>query len=77
LLKLNSSEPCRTEVCALKSFICEEAFQIAHQCLQLHGGYGYTTEFPPERWMRDLRLNTIGGGTTHIMERSIARELFL
>ena len=74
--KLIKGDNCRKEVCTLKAFICEEAFQIAHQCLQLHGGYGYTTEFSPERWLRDLRLNTIGGGTTQIMERSIARDFF-
>ncbi len=67
--------PCRLEVCALKKYICEYAFQIAHNCLQLHGGYGYTTEFLPERWMRDLRLNTIGGGTTQVMERVMIKEL--
>lgn len=75
LQKLNNKIPCRVEVSALKSFICEEAFFMANQCLQLHGGYGYTSEYPVERWLRDLRLNSIGGGTTHIMNRSIAREI--
>ena len=44
--------------------------------LQLHGGYGYTKEFLPERWLRDLRLNTIGGGTSEIMGRIWGREVF-
>lgn len=75
LKKINVRESCRVEVSSLKSYICEEAFLMANYCLQLHGGYGYTTEYPPERWLRDLRLNSIGGGTTDIMNRSIAREI--
>jgi acyl-CoA dehydrogenase len=73
---LQEGRKCRLEVSALKKYICEFAFQIAHHCLQLHGGYGYTTEFLPERWLRDLRLNTIGGGTTQIMERVMIKELW-
>ncbi|HMO18981.1 MAG TPA: acyl-CoA dehydrogenase family protein [Oligoflexia bacterium] len=74
--RLQEGLSCRLEVSALKAYVCERAFQIAHHCLQLHGGYGYTTEFLPERWLRDLRLNTIGGGTTQIMQRVIMKELW-
>lgn len=67
---------CRKEVSLAKKQICQLAIDLADACLQLHGGYGYTTEFKPERWLRDLRLNTIGGGTSEIMSRIAAKELF-
>jgi alkylation response protein AidB-like acyl-CoA dehydrogenase len=49
-------------------FVCDEAMQI-------HGGYGYITEFPVERYWRDARLMTITEGTTEIQLTIIAREL--
>ena len=58
-----------------KYFVCTMAIEAADACLQLHGGYGYTTEFSPERWLRDLRLNTIGGGTNEIMLTIAAKSL--
>ncbi|MBL7663369.1 acyl-CoA dehydrogenase family protein [bacterium] len=58
-----------------KIYACELAVQIADRCLQLHGGYGYTTEFLPERWLRDLRLNPIGGGTSEVMAMVAAKEM--
>lgn len=73
---LNEKKRCRREVSLNKLQSCELAIQIADACLQLHGGYGYTTEFLPERWLRDLRLNTIGGGTSQIMTRIAAKEIF-
>ena len=76
LNKLSKGERCRKEVSLAKLFVCELAIEVADLCLQLHGGYGYTTEFSPERWLRDLRLNTIGGGTSQIMTRVAAGELF-
>jgi hypothetical protein len=39
---------------------------VADRAMQIHGGYGYTTEFIPERWWRDLGLMPIGGGTSEI-----------
>lgn len=73
---LNNQQRCRKEVSLAKKSICQLAIEIADQCLQLHGGYGYTTEFSPERWLRDLRLNTIGGGANEVMSRIAAKELF-
>ncbi len=73
---LLAGKKCRKEVSLTKLFVCEEAIKVADRCLQLHGGYGYTTEFSPERWLRDLRLNTIGGGTSEIMARIAAKEIF-
>lgn len=72
LLKGNDA---RVLVSLAKLSICELAIKVADKCLQMHGGYGYTTEFRPERWLRDLRLNTIGGGTSEIMAKVAVKEL--
>ncbi len=72
---LQAGERCRKESSLCKIYTCELAIEVADRCLQLHGGYGYTTEFRPERWLRDLRLNTIGGGTSEIMARIAAKEI--
>ena len=75
LKMLKNAERCRIEVSVAKLQVCELAVEIADRCLQLHGGYGYTTEFSPERWLRDLRLNTIGGGTSEIMAKIASKDL--
>ena len=74
---LNSGQDCRSEVSYSKRKVCEDAVWIADRAIQIHGGYGYTTEFSPERWWRDLRLMTIGGGTSEIMAEIISKELRL
>jgi alkylation response protein AidB-like acyl-CoA dehydrogenase len=48
---------------------------VSRNGIQIHGGYGYTTEFLPERWWRDLRLMPIGGGTSEIMTNILRKEL--
>lgn len=72
---LNENKRCRVPVSLCKRSLCQTAIDVADACLQLHGGYGYTTAFPPERWLRDLRLNTIGGGTSEVMAQVAAKEL--
>ncbi|MCY4644938.1 MAG: acyl-CoA dehydrogenase family protein [Bacteriovoracales bacterium] len=49
--------------------------KIALDAIQLHGGYGYSREFPVERYMRDAKLNEIGAGTNEIMIAIIAKRL--
>ena len=49
--------------------------RVVDQCVQLHGGYGYTTEFPVERYYRDAPLMIIGEGTNEIQRIVIARGL--
>ncbi len=71
---LCAHKPCREEVSLAKRQVCEDAIWIADRCIQIHGGYGYTTEFSPERWWRDLRIMTIGGGTSEIMANIIVKE---
>jgi acyl-CoA dehydrogenase len=72
---LLAGKDCRTYVAAAKRMVCDDAVWIADKALQIHGGYGYTTEFSPERWWRDLRLMPIGGGTSEIMSNIVAKEL--
>jgi len=73
--ELCAHHDCRTLVAAAKRMVCDDAVWIADKAIQIHGGYGYTTEFLPERWWRDLRLMPIGGGTSEIMTNIIRKEL--
>jgi alkylation response protein AidB-like acyl-CoA dehydrogenase len=59
-----------------KLFATESAFEITHQALQVHGGIGYTTDVPIERYFRDARFMMIGGGTSEIMRFLIQREIY-
>jgi alkylation response protein AidB-like acyl-CoA dehydrogenase len=74
---LNDDKQCRKEVALAKRLICEDAIWLADRAIQIHGGYGYTKEFNPEKWWRDLRLMPIGGGTSEIMAEVVAKELRL
>ncbi|HZY93546.1 MAG TPA: acyl-CoA dehydrogenase family protein [Candidatus Bathyarchaeia archaeon] len=59
-----------------KLYATEAAFNITHQALQVHGGIGYTTDLPVERYFRDARFMMIGGGTSEIMKYIIQREVY-
>ena len=69
--------PCMREAAMAKLFASEVAQSVTWEALQIHGGYGYITEFPVERFWRDARLMTITEGTTEIQLTIIARELGL
>ena len=58
-----------------KLFASEAAFEIATEALRIHGGVGYTTELPVERYYRDAPLMIIGEGTNEIQRLVIARGL--
>ena len=58
-----------------KLFASEAAFEIATDAMRIHGGVGYTTEFPVERYYRDAPLMIIGEGTNEIQRLVIARGL--
>lgn len=58
-----------------KLFASEAAWRIADRALQIHGGYGYTRDFPLERYLRDLRIFRIYEGSSEIQRSIIARGL--
>lgn len=58
-----------------KSHLSELQKRILDHCLQLHGGYGYLTEYPVARAFLDTRAQTIYGGTTEIMKEVIGRDI--
>jgi alkylation response protein AidB-like acyl-CoA dehydrogenase len=58
-----------------KLFASETAHEVALEAMRIHGGYGYTTEFPVERYYRDAPLLIIGEGTNEIQRLVIARQL--
>jgi alkylation response protein AidB-like acyl-CoA dehydrogenase len=51
------------------------ARQVTNDALQIHGGYGYITEYHVERYLRDAKLTEIGEGTSEIQRMVIARNL--
>ena len=58
-----------------KLFASEAAMRATDKAIQIHGGYGYTREFPVERYFRDAKLCTIGEGTSEVQRMVIARHL--
>jgi alkylation response protein AidB-like acyl-CoA dehydrogenase len=73
---LDQGDPEAAHLCAMaKRFATEAGFTVADQALQLHGGYGYLTEYGIEKIVRDLRVHRILEGTNEIMSLIIARRL--
>jgi alkylation response protein AidB-like acyl-CoA dehydrogenase len=58
-----------------KLFASETAVRVAEECVQIHGGYGYTKDYPAEKYWRDSKLCTIGEGTSEIQRIVIAKQL--
>ena len=58
-----------------KMYASEVCVKVANEAVQIHGGYGYTKEFPVEKFYRDSKLCTIGEGTTEIQKLVIARKI--
>ena len=58
-----------------KYFASEIAVKAANEAVQIHGGYGYIKEFPVEKFYRDVKLMTIGEGTSEVQKMVIARRL--
>jgi len=65
------------EVTMAKLLTQRAALEVADECLQIHGGYGYMREYGIERAVRDLRLGPIGGGTDEVMKEILGRQLGL
>jgi acyl-CoA dehydrogenase len=74
-LRYGVGEDVRGEISMVKLYTAEMVNRVAYECVQMHGGYGYMREYPIERFARDARLMTIGGGTSEIMREIIAKQL--
>ena len=74
--KLDTGAPDATKFCAMaKLCVTDRAFEVANQCLQLHGGYGYLADYGIEKIVRDLRVHQILEGTNEIMRLIVSRTL--
>mgnify|MGYP000072980961 CR=1 FL=1 len=74
--KLDTGSADATAYCAMaKRYATDAGFEVANQALQLHGGYGYTKEYPLERHVRDTRVHQILEGTNEIMRVIVARAI--
>jgi alkylation response protein AidB-like acyl-CoA dehydrogenase len=71
----SQSQPFTKEAAMAKMFASEMAEQVCRDAIQVHGGYGYSREYPVERMYRDARLMTIGEGTSEIQRLVIARHI--
>jgi len=58
-----------------KLYASETAVRAADECVQIHGGYGFVKDYPAEKYFRDVKLCTIGEGTSEIQRLVIARQL--
>ncbi|MGY3590063.1 alkylation response protein AidB-like acyl-CoA dehydrogenase [Bradyrhizobium sp. USDA 4341] len=73
---LDRKDPDASMLCAMaKRFGTDVGFEVANQALQLHGGYGYLSEYGVEKIVRDLRVHQILEGTNEIMRLIVSRKL--
>ena len=63
------------EAAQAKLYASEVSREVANEGIQIHGGYGYTKDFPAERFYRDAKLNEIYEGTSEVLRNTIAKEL--
>ncbi len=64
------------KLCSMaKLLVTEQMNKVATECLQMYGGYGFMEEYPMARMFRDVRVGTIGGGSSEIMREIIAKML--
>lgn len=71
----NKKQPMTKESAIAKYYASEVACRVANEAVQIFGGYGYTKEFPAEKFYRDAKLCTIGEGTSEIQKLVISREI--
>ena len=72
--KKNNNEPVTKIAAMAKYYASEVCVKVANDAVQIYGGYGYTKDFPVEKFYRDAKLCTIGEGTSEIQKIVIARE---
>ena len=71
----DAGRPYTTEAAMAKLYASEVARDVTNDAIQVHGGYGYITEYKVERYLRDAKLTEIGEGTSQIQRLVIARNL--
>jgi alkylation response protein AidB-like acyl-CoA dehydrogenase len=71
----NNRQPMTKEGAFAKYFSSEVSVKCGNEAMQIMGGYGYTKEYPAEKFLRDARLMTIGEGTSEIQKLVISREI--
>ncbi|MGH7841535.1 MAG: acyl-CoA dehydrogenase family protein [Candidatus Binataceae bacterium] len=71
----DAGQPFAREASIAKLFASETAMWTTTKAVQIHGGYGYVTDFPVERYMRDAKLGEIGEGTSEVQRMIIAKSL--
>ncbi|MDS0276602.1 acyl-CoA dehydrogenase family protein [Halomicroarcula sp. S1AR25-4] len=73
--RMDRGEDARQAASMAKYFASEGAVDVTNEAVQIHGGYGYTTDFPVERLYRDAKVTTIYEGTSEIQKNVVARSL--
>jgi alkylation response protein AidB-like acyl-CoA dehydrogenase len=71
----NAGQKCTKESAMAKYYASEVSVEVSTDAVQIHGGYGYTKDFPVEKFYRDSKLCTIGEGTSEIQKLVISREV--
>ena len=71
----DQGRPYSKEAAIAKLYATEMAERVIYDAIQIHGGYGYSREYPVERMYRDARLMTIGEGTSEIHRLVISRHV--
>jgi alkylation response protein AidB-like acyl-CoA dehydrogenase len=73
--RAHRGESFKKEAAMAKLVATEAGWRVVDRCLQIHGGYGVTKDFPFERWMREMRIRRIGEGPSEVQRLIIARDL--
>jgi len=71
----DQGRPFKTEAAMAKLYASETSMMACNKAIQVHGGYGYISDYPVERMLRDAKLTEIGEGTSEIQRLVIAREI--
>ena len=71
----DKGNPATIETSMAKYYSSEIAFKIANNAIQIHGSYGYTDEYPVERYLRDVKVSSILEGTSQVHKLIIGRSL--
>ncbi|HWQ10052.1 MAG TPA: acyl-CoA dehydrogenase family protein, partial [Holophaga sp.] len=71
----DAKQPFSTDAAMAKLFASETAMDVTTRAVQLHGGYGYTREYPVERMMRDAKITEIYEGTSEVQRMVISASM--